>query len=73
MIFLTKEKERLSNILELIREQIAKIKSEYPYTMKGLVENPESITEKKAELEETINGLKETYEVYSARLKKMLR
>lgn len=34
---LTKDKERLTKTLELIREQIANIKSEYPYTMKELV------------------------------------
>ena len=70
---LAKEKERLSKTLELIREQIATIKSEYPYTMKELVESPEKIAEKKSEIEETLNELKEAYEFYSARLKEMLR
>ena len=41
--------------------------------MKELVEDPEKIAEKKADLEETINELKEAYELYSARLKEMLR
>ena len=73
MALLAKEKERLTKTLELIREQIAEIKTEYPYTMKELVEDPEKIAEKKAELEETINELKEAYELYFARLKEMLR
>lgn len=73
MALLAKEKERLTKTLELIREQISNIKSEYPYTMKDLVEDPDKIAEKKAELEETINELKEAYELYSARLKEMLR
>ena len=73
MTLLAKEKERLAKALELIREQIAEIKTEYPYTMKELVEDPEKIAEKKADLEETINELKEAYELYSARLKEMLR
>ena len=70
---LAKEKERLSKTIELIREQITEIKSEYPYTMKDLVDDPEQIAKKKAELEETINELKEAYNIYAARLKEMLR
>lgn len=70
---LAKEKERLLKTLELIREQIAEIKSEFPYTMKELVESPEKIAEKKAEIEETLAELKEAYDFYSARLKEMLR
>lgn len=70
---LAKEKERRLKTLELIREQIAEIKSEFPYTMKELVESPEKIAEKKAEIEETLAELKEAYDFYSARLKEMLR
>lgn len=73
LTILAKEKERLSKTIELIREQITEIKSEYPYTMKDLVDDPEQITKKKAELEETINELKEAYDIYAARLKEMLR
>ena len=70
---LAKEKERLSKTLELIREQIAVIKTEYPYTMKDIVEDPERTAEKRAEIEETIAELKEAYDAYAARLKEMLR
>lgn len=73
LTILAKEKERLSKSLELIKEQIAEIKSQYPYTMKDLVDDPNQIAEKKAELENTINELKEAYEAYSNRLKEMLR
>lgn len=73
LTILAKEKERLSKTIELIREQITEIKSEYPYTMKDLVDDPEQIAKKKAELEETINELKEAYDIYAARLKEMLR
>ena len=73
LTILTKEKERLSKTIELIREQITEIKSEYPYTMKDLVDDPEQIAKKKAELEETINELKEAYDIYVERLKEMLR
>lgn len=73
MAILAKEKERLSKTLELIREQIAEIKTEYPYTMKDIVEDPERTAEKRAEIEETIAELKEAYDAYAARLKEMLR
>ena len=73
LTILAKEKERLSKSLELIKEQIAGIKSQYPYTMRELVDDPNQIAEKKAELENTINELKEAYEAYSKRLKEMLR
>lgn len=70
---LAKDKERLTKTLELIREQIANIKSEYPYTMKELVNDPEQVAEKRTELEEMIAELKEAHDLYAARLKEMLR
>lgn len=73
LTILAKEKERLSKTIELIREQIIEIKSEYPYTMKELVDDPEQIAKKKAELEDTINELKEAYDIYATRLNEMLR
>ena len=73
LTILAKEKERLSKTIELIREQITEIKSEYPYTMKELVDDPEQIAKKKEELEETIKELKEAYDIYAAKLKEMLR
>lgn len=70
---LAKDKERFSKTLELIREQIMAIKSEYPYTMKKLVNDPEQIAEKRTELEKAIAELKEVYDLYAVRLKEMLR
>lgn len=70
---LIKDKERLCKTLEHIREQIANIKSQYPYKMKDAVNNPEWIADEKAELEEIIAELEEAYELYDARLKEILR
>lgn len=70
---LLKEKERLTNLLQVVKEQIATIKNEYPYTMKSLVQDDEQIAEKKMELEEMISQLKETLKLYQARIEKMLR
>lgn len=70
---LVKDKERLTKTMELIRKQISVIKSEYPYTMKELVNSPEQISEKRSELERAITDLKEAYDLYDARIKEMLR
>lgn len=72
MTALLKEKDRLTKSLEFIRKQISEIKSEYPYTMKELVQDPVQIAEKKAELEELIEELKEVYDLYAARLQNLL-
>ncbi len=70
---LVKDKERLTKVIKHIHEQIATIKSEYPYTMKELVNSPGMIAEKKAELEQIIADLKEIYDIYAARIENMLR
>lgn len=72
MTALAKDKERLTKALELIREDISIIKSEFPYTMKDLVKDPEQIAKMRAELEETVAKLRETYDIYEARIKEMV-
>ncbi len=69
---LIKEKERLTKLIKIINNQIAKIKSEYPYTMKELVRDPEQIAEKKTELKRLIKDLKDVFEFYSAHLERLL-
>lgn len=73
MTILAKEKERLTNLLGIIKDKITEIKGEYPYTMKSLVNDEGKIEEKKVELEDTISQLKETLELYRTRIKEMLR
>lgn len=73
LTFLKQEKERLVKSLKLIDEQIKSIKSVYPYTMKDLVNDSKQIDEKKAELNKTIEELREVYDIYVARLKEILR
>lgn len=70
---LRKEKERLEHLLKILHESIAKIKSEYPYTMKELIHNQEKITARKAELNELIREYQEAAQVYKRRIKEMLR
>ncbi len=70
---LIKEKERLSILLQTVKDQISEIKSEYPYTMKSLVQSPEKTEARKVELEATIRQLNETLATYTTRIEEMLR
>ena len=70
---LTKEKERLSGLLQKVKDRIAEIKSEYPYTMKLIVRSPEKTEARKTELQEYIGRLNETLAAYTAKIEEMLR
>lgn len=67
-----KERERLTKLLEGVKRRIAEIKSEYPYTMKSLVRDPQKIEERKAELKETIEQFSGLLATYKARIAEML-
>ena len=69
---LIKEEERLTELIESMKNIINKIKSEYPYTMKPLVQSPEKIEARKAELELHITQLNEILSFYQARIEEML-
>lgn len=71
MATLAREKERLSELLKALRKKIERIKSEYPYTMKPILQSEEKIAEKEAELEELISALKEALAEYEAKLAEM--
>lgn len=73
LAILVKEKERLTKLLQNIKDKIAEIKSAYPYTMKALVQSPEEIDARKAELEERIKQLNEVLSAYTNSIAEMLR
>ena len=70
---LIKDKERFMNTIKMIQEEIASINSSYPYTWKEILDDPQKLEQKQAELKEIISGLKEVYDIYEARLNEMLR
>ena len=70
---LKEEKERLDKMVATIQESITKIKSEYPYCVKDILEDEKKVEQKKAELEELLKQYKELAETYNARIKEMLR
>ena len=70
---LREEKERLFKLIKSVKDRILEIKSKYPYTMKSLVQSPEKIEVRKAELEVSMKQLKEMLAVYTAKIEEMLR
>lgn len=73
MTALTEEKARLEKMLRHIKDGIDKIKSQYPYTVKDIVEDPKKEQERKQELEEILAYYKEIIKIYKNGLEEMLR
>lgn len=61
---LIKEKERLECMLSNIRENIAEIKSRYPYTVKEVVEDPNKEQQRRGEIEEILKQYEELKDIY---------
>ena len=70
---LNEEKERLQNLLKAIRNSIEQIKSEYPYTMKEIIEDEEQTEQKKKELENILSQYNELISIYKAKIEEMIR
>lgn len=73
MTQLLEEKKRLQGLLKSISESIETIKSEYPYTMKKIVEDPEKTKLKRQELENVLVQYEEIISLYETKIKEMLR
>lgn len=73
MTQLVEERERLQGLLKSIRESIENIKSEYPYTMKDILEDAEKTEQKKQELESILEQYNELISIYKAKIEEMLR
>ena len=73
MTQLVEERERLEGLLESIRESIENIKTEYPYTMKDILEDTKKTEQKKQELESVIEQYNELISIYKAKIEEMLR
>lgn len=70
---LTKEKERLTKCLQSLQEDIAEIKSKYPYTMKEILEDEEKTEAKKEELNRILKKYEEMAENYRLRIDQLIR
>lgn len=73
MTQLVEDRERLHGLLKSIRESIDNIKTEYPYTMKDIVEDTEKTEQKKQELESIIKQYNELIVILNTKIKEMLR
>lgn len=73
MTQLIEERERLQGLLKSIRESIDTIKSAYPYTMKGILEDAEKTAQKKQELESILEQYNELISICKAQIEEMLR
>ena len=73
MTQLVEERERLQGLLKSIRDSIESIKSEYPYTIKDILEDTEKTEQKKQELEGILEQYNELISIYKAKIEEMLR
>lgn len=73
MTQLVEERERLQGLLKSIRESMDAIKSAYPYTMKGILEDTEKTAQKKQEFESILEQYNELISIYKAKIEEMLR
>ena len=73
MTQLVEERERLQGLLKSIRDSIENIKSEYPYTMKDILEDTAKTEQKKQELEGILEQYNELISIYKAKIEEMLR
>ena len=73
MAQLAEEKKRLQSSIESVRDSIEKIKTEYPYTLKDIIDDEEKTEQKKQELEKILGQYNELISVYTARVDEMLR
>lgn len=73
MTQLAEEQKRLKALIKAIKESIDNIKTEYPYTMKDILEDTEKTKQKKQELESIFKQYKELISIYKAKIEEMLR
>lgn len=67
------EKKRLRDILNVLKERIAEIKTKYPYTLKEYIKDEETIEKHRLKLTQRISELQEAVEVYQNKIEEMLR
>lgn len=73
MAQLAETRNRLKTSIKSIQDRIQKIKSEYPYTMKEILDDEEKTKKKRAELEEILKQYKELIEAYKAKIEEIMR
>lgn len=71
MVQLAREKERLTAMLQSVKDDIAAIKSRFPYTVRELLRDPEKLAAHKEKLMDILRQYEELIELYSEKIKAM--
>jgi hypothetical protein len=72
LALLIKEKTRLTGLVERLRALIAGIRQEYPYIMKPLIQSPEKVQQRQAELKAGIREWGEALAAWKAKIEELL-
>ena len=64
MSHLSKEKSRLQNLIKRTNERIEKIKSEFPYIVKEIIEDPKKTGERRSQIEAMYRDYNTSIEIY---------
>ena len=70
---LKKEKQRLAELLDRVQKSVAKIKSEYPYTMKEVLEDEQKVQQIRQEYEDILDQYEEMVFLYRTKIEELLR
>lgn len=70
---LVEDQERLTGLMKAVKDDIDRIKSEYPYSVKDIIESKDKTEQKKSELQSILSRYTEMIEAYKARIEEMLR
>lgn len=73
MTMLKENADNLEKMVSIIQQNIADIKSKYPYTMKDIVENKEKTEERRKEIESIFEQYNEGISLYQAKIDELLR
>lgn len=70
---LRKQREELAGMIAAVRESIARIKAEYPFTVLEILNDSEKLSERRKELEYIMDYYNELIQFYAAKLQETLR
>ena len=70
---LIEEEERLDQLIDHVKKDMRRIKSEYPYRMKSILEHRGKLKKQRTELEASIQALEERQQLYQSKVDELLR
>ena len=70
---LNQERQRLLDLIRGLRNELDRIKTNYPYTLKAILDDPEKLKAKKVKLKKRIDNARKVAEVCRQRIEEMMR